>query len=45
MMCRQFYRTYPIADAVQTQLNRSQYKMLISIDDPDKCEWHEKLEN
>jgi len=34
--CRQFYRLYPIANAVRTQLNWSQYKMLISIDAPDK---------
>ncbi|MEI7423830.1 MAG: DUF1016 N-terminal domain-containing protein [Prolixibacteraceae bacterium] len=27
--CRQFYRTFPIASAVQTQLNWSQYKMLV----------------
>ena len=29
--CRQFYRTFPIATAVRTQLNWSQYKMLIAI--------------
>ena len=39
--CRQFYRTFPIASAVQTQLNRSQYKMLISIDDKSKKEYYE----
>ena len=39
--CRQFYRTYPIVSAVRTQLNWSQYKMLISIDDSDKREYYE----
>ena len=38
---RQFYRLYPIASALRTQLNWSQYKMLISIDDPDKREYYE----
>lgn len=38
---RQFYRIYPIASTVRTQLNWSQYKMLISIDDPDKREYYE----
>ncbi|MDY6348319.1 MAG: PDDEXK nuclease domain-containing protein [Bacteroidales bacterium] len=38
---RQFYRIYPIASTVRTQLNWSQYKMLISIDDPDKRECYE----
>ena len=28
--CRQFYRTFPIASTLRTQLNWSQYKMLIS---------------
>ncbi len=37
---RQFYRIYPIASTVRTQLNWSQYKMLISIPDPDKREHH-----
>ena len=35
---RSFYRVYPIASTVRTQLNWSQYKLLISIDDPDKRE-------
>ncbi len=39
--CRQFYRLYPIASTLRTQLNWSQYKMLISIDDPDKREYYE----
>ena len=38
---RQFYRLYPIASAVQTQLNWSQYKQLIAIEDPDKREYYE----
>ena len=29
--CRQFYRMYPIANALRSQFNRSQYKLLISI--------------
>ena len=39
--CRQFYRLYPIASTLRTQLNWSQYKILISIDDPDKREYYE----
>ena len=38
---RQFYRLYPIASALRTQLNWSQYKQLIAIDDPDKREYYE----
>ena len=38
---RQFYRIYPIASTVRTQLNWSQYKLLISIDDPGKREYYE----
>ena len=38
---RQFYRLYPIASTLRTQLNWSQYKMLISIPDPDKREYYE----
>jgi len=34
---RQFYRLYPIASTLRTQLNWSQYKLLISIDDKDKA--------
>ena len=40
-MCRQFYRLYPIANAVRSQLNWTQYKMLIQIPDPDKREYYE----
>lgn len=38
---RQFYRLYPIASTVRTQLNWSQYKMLISIEDEYKREYYE----
>ena len=38
---RQFYRLYPIASTVRTQLNWAQYKLLISIADPDKREYYE----
>lgn len=40
-MCRQFYRIYPIANAVSSQLNWTQYRMLIQIPDPDKREYYE----
>jgi predicted nuclease of restriction endonuclease-like (RecB) superfamily len=39
--CRQFYREFPIASALRTQLYWSQYKMLISIEDNDKREYYE----
>lgn len=38
---RQFYRTYPIASALRTQLNWYQYRLLIQIDDNDKREYYE----
>ena len=38
---RQFYRLYPIATTLRTQLNWSQYRMLIQIDDPDTREYYE----
>lgn len=38
---RQFYRVYPIAHTLRAQLNWSQYKLLISIADPDKREYYE----
>ena len=34
--CRQFYREFPIVSALRTQLNWSQYKMLISIEGNEK---------
>lgn len=37
---RQFYRLFPIASALRTQLNWTQYKLLISLDDPDKREFY-----
>lgn len=37
---RQFYRIYPIASTVRTQLNWSQYKLLISIEDEDRREYY-----
>ena len=40
-MCRQFYRTYPIANTLCAQLNWSQYKLLIAIPDKDKREYYE----
>lgn len=39
--CRQFFLLYPIASALRTQLNWSQYKLLIAIADPDKREYYE----
>ena len=39
--CRQFYNTYPIGNALRSQLNWSQYRMLIQISDPDKREYYE----
>ena len=38
---RQFYRIYPIANTLRSQLNWSQYRRLIQIDDPDKREYYE----
>lgn len=40
-LSRQFYRTYPIANALRSQLNWTQYRMLIQIQDPDKREYYE----
>ena len=40
-MCRQFYRLYPIANALRSQLNWTQYRMLIQIDDTHKREYYE----
>lgn len=39
--CRQFYRLYPIANAVRSQLNWTQYRLLIQIEDPSKREYYE----
>ena len=38
---RQFYRTYTIANTLRSQLNWSQYRRLIQIEDPDKREYYE----
>ena len=38
---RQFYRTYPIANALRSQLNWTQYRLLIQIPDKDKREYYE----
>ncbi len=37
---RQFYRTFPIASALRTQFSWTHYKMLISLDNPDKREFY-----
>lgn len=39
--CRQFYRTCPIGNTLRSQLNWSQYRKLMQIDDPDKREYYE----
>ncbi|MCD8313392.1 MAG: PDDEXK nuclease domain-containing protein [Bacteroidales bacterium] len=39
--CRQFYRTYPIVNALRSQLNWYQYRLLIQIDNEDKREYYE----
>lgn len=38
---RQFYRSYPIANALRSQLNWTQYRLLIQIDNNDKREYYE----
>ena len=38
---RQFYRLYQIPSALRTELNWSQYKLLIAISDPSKREYYE----
>jgi predicted nuclease of restriction endonuclease-like (RecB) superfamily len=38
---RQFYRTYPNANTLRSQLNWSQYRRLIQIEDADKSEYYE----
>jgi len=39
-LIRQFYRTFPIANAVRSQLNWTQYKLLIRIEKEDKREFY-----
>ena len=38
---RQFYKVYPIASAMRTQLNWTQYKLLIAILNEDKREYYD----
>lgn len=40
-LCRQFFRTYPIANTLYSQLNWSQYKLLIAIKDEHKREYYQ----
>jgi predicted nuclease of restriction endonuclease-like (RecB) superfamily len=40
-LARQFYRTYPIANTLRSQLNWFQYRLLMRIPDPDKREFYE----
>ncbi|KGQ44340.1 hypothetical protein JP28_05225 [Gallibacterium anatis] len=37
---RQFYRTFPIVNALRSQLNWTQYRQLLRINDPDKREFY-----
>ncbi|WP_018341984.1 PDDEXK nuclease domain-containing protein [Cytophaga aurantiaca] len=37
---RQFYRIYPIASALRTQLSWTQYKLLLSVDNQDKRDFY-----
>jgi predicted nuclease of restriction endonuclease-like (RecB) superfamily len=39
--CRKFYQLYPIVNALRSQLNWSQYRLLIAIDDNYKREYYE----
>jgi predicted nuclease of restriction endonuclease-like (RecB) superfamily len=39
--CRQFYLAYPIVNALRSQLNWTQYRMLIQIPDANKREYYE----
>ena len=39
--CRQFYKLYPIGNALRSQLNWSQYRALIQIPDAAKREYYE----
>lgn len=40
-LSRQFYRVYPIANALRSQLNWTQYRTLIQIADAEKREYYE----
>ncbi|KGQ55636.1 hypothetical protein IO44_05520 [Gallibacterium anatis str. Avicor] len=37
---RQFYRTFPIVNALRSQLNWTQYRLLLRLKDPDKREFY-----
>ena len=37
---RQFYRTFPIASTLRTQLSWSHYKLLLPVEDEDKREYY-----
>ncbi len=39
-MCRQFYRTFPITNALRSQLSWTHYRTLIRIDNKDKREFY-----
>lgn len=39
-LSRQFYRTFPIANALRSQLNWTQYRLLIRIEDESKREFY-----
>ena len=39
--CRQFYRMYPIANALRSQFNWTQYRLLLAIPDDNKREYYE----
>lgn len=39
-LMRQFYKIFPIANTLYSQLNWSQYKLLIRIDNEDKREYY-----
>ena len=39
--CRQFYSTYPIVNALRSQFNWLQYRLLIQIDNNEKREYYE----
>lgn len=38
--CRQFYRLFPIASALRTELNWTQYKLLLPLNDEDKRQFY-----
>lgn len=38
--CLQFYQTFPIVNALRSQLNWSQYRLLLRIDNQDKREYY-----